>query len=156
MVIRQVTILLLLWCQRFHWNLLSLWIAVIRVNTYRTNKMAIASGNMVFYYMARDNLCFLTLCEDAYPKRLAFLYLEDIADITLNELQREYGINVSFYLQCDRRGWDDSMYICICLYIYIIYIFIHDTTEYVLQEMRIPILSMNFFVMIQKINLHIC
>ena len=31
-----------------------------------------------------------------------------------------------------------------------------DTTEYVLQEMRIPILSMNFFVMIQKINLHIC
>ena len=79
--------------------------------------MAIASGNMVFYYMARDNLCFLTLCEDAYPKRLAFLYLEDIADITLNELQREYGINVSFHLQCDRRGWDDSMYICICLYI---------------------------------------
>ena len=59
---------------------------------------------MVFYYMARDNLCFLTLCEDAYPKRLAFLYLEDIADITLNELQREYGINVSFYLQCPRRG----------------------------------------------------
>jgi Regulated-SNARE-like domain len=56
--------------------------------------MAIASEKMVFYYMARDNLCFLTLCEDAYPKRLAFLYLEEIADIILNELQREYGTNV--------------------------------------------------------------
>ena len=57
--------------------------------------MAIASGKMVFYYMARDNLCFLTLCEDAYPKRLAFLYLDEIADIIINELQREYGTNVS-------------------------------------------------------------
>jgi vesicle transport protein SEC22 len=58
--------------------------------------MAIASDKMVFYYMARDNLCFLTLCEDTYPKRLAFLYLDDVADIILNELQREYGTNVSF------------------------------------------------------------
>ena len=57
--------------------------------------MAIASEKMVFYYMARDNLCFLTLCEDAYPKRLAFLYLDEIADIIINELQREYGTNVS-------------------------------------------------------------
>jgi vesicle transport protein SEC22 len=57
--------------------------------------MAIASDKMVFYYMARDNLCFLTLCEDAYPKRLAFLYLEEIADIVLQELLREHGSNVS-------------------------------------------------------------
>jgi vesicle transport protein SEC22 len=58
--------------------------------------MAIASDKMVFYYMARDNLCFLTLCEEAYPKRLAFLYLDEIADIILQELLREYGSNVSF------------------------------------------------------------
>lgn len=59
--------------------------------------MAIASDNMVFYYMARDNLCFLALCEDAYPKRLAFLYLEEIADIIMQELLREYGSNVSSF-----------------------------------------------------------
>ncbi len=91
---------------------------------------------MVFYYMARDNLCFLTLCEDAYPKRLAFLYLEDIADIILNELQREYGTNVS-YLQCDA-------------YIYVGYRRYpsrHRVCYF--AEMRIPILSMNSFVMIQ-------
>jgi Regulated-SNARE-like domain len=59
-----------------------------------TNKMAIASDRMIFYYMARDNLCFLTLCEEAYPKRLAFLYLDEIADLILQELLQEYGSNV--------------------------------------------------------------
>ena len=55
---------------------------------------------MIFYYMARDNLCFLALCEEAYPKRLAFLYLEEIADIILQELLREYGSNVSWFSLC--------------------------------------------------------
>lgn len=62
--------------------------------------MAIASENMVFYYMARDNLCFLTLCEEAYPKRLAFLYLDEIADIILHELLQEYGTNVRIECSC--------------------------------------------------------
>ena len=57
--------------------------------------MAIASENMVFYYMQRDSLCFLTLCEEKYPKRLAFLYLEEVADLILQELSNEYGANVS-------------------------------------------------------------
>lgn len=56
--------------------------------------MAIGSDRMVFYYMARDNLCFLTLCEESYPKRLAFLYLDEIADLILQELLQEYGTNV--------------------------------------------------------------
>jgi Regulated-SNARE-like domain len=65
-----------------------------------TNKMAIASDRMIFYYMARDNLCFLTLCEEAYPKRLAFLYLDEIADLILQELLQEYGSNVRKFLEC--------------------------------------------------------
>lgn len=55
------------------------------------NKMSIQSERMVFYYMQRDNLCFLTLTEDSYPKRLAFLYLEEVADAVLQELVREFG-----------------------------------------------------------------
>lgn len=50
--------------------------------------------NFVFSYMMRDNLCFLVLTESAYPKRLAFLYLEDIADLILSELVREFGNEV--------------------------------------------------------------
>jgi vesicle transport protein SEC22 len=57
--------------------------------------MTIASGQYCFYYMARENLCFLTLCEESYPKRMAFLYLEEIADVVMQELVREYGNDVS-------------------------------------------------------------
>jgi vesicle transport protein SEC22 len=56
--------------------------------------MAIASDKMVFYYLSRDNLCFLTLCEESYPKRQAFLYLDEIADIIMAELLKEHGTNV--------------------------------------------------------------
>jgi vesicle transport protein SEC22 len=57
--------------------------------------MSIQSGQMVFYYMARDNLCFLTLCEDSYSKRLAFLYLEEVADAISQEMIKDYGSEVS-------------------------------------------------------------
>jgi hypothetical protein len=57
--------------------------------------MAISSGDKVFYYMTRESLCFLTLAEARYPKRLAFLYLDEIGDLILGELVREFGNNVS-------------------------------------------------------------
>jgi vesicle transport protein SEC22 len=60
--------------------------------------MSIQSEKYNFYYMARENLCFLTLCEESYPKRLAFLYLEEIADVIMQELVREYGNDVSRHL----------------------------------------------------------
>lgn len=56
--------------------------------------MSISSGKYCFYYMARENLCFLTLCEESYPKRMAFLYLEEVADVILQELIREHGNDV--------------------------------------------------------------
>lgn len=57
--------------------------------------MSIVSGDKVFYYMSRDSLCFLTMTESRYPKRLSFLYLDEIADIVLTELVNEFGNNVS-------------------------------------------------------------
>jgi hypothetical protein len=57
--------------------------------------MSIVSGNNVFYYMTRESLCFLVMTESRYPKRLAFLYLDEIGDLVLGELVREFGNNVS-------------------------------------------------------------
>lgn len=57
--------------------------------------MAITSGDKVFYYQTRDSLCFLTMTEAKYPKRLAFLYLDEVCDIVLQELVQEFGGNVS-------------------------------------------------------------
>jgi hypothetical protein len=59
--------------------------------------MSIASGNMTYFYMQRDSLCFLTLTEESYPKRLAFLYLEEVADAILQEFLQEYGKDVSSF-----------------------------------------------------------
>ena len=66
-------------------------------NKNRANKMSIAAGDKVFYYMTRDSLCFLTMTEARYPKRLAFLYLDEVGDVLLQELVREFGNNVSSF-----------------------------------------------------------
>jgi vesicle transport protein SEC22 len=57
--------------------------------------MSIVSGDAVFYYMSRESLCFLTMAEPRYPKRLAFLYLDEVADLILAELVSEFGNSVS-------------------------------------------------------------
>jgi len=52
--------------------------------------MSITSGQYNFYYMVRDSLCFLTMTEASFPKRVAFLYLDEVADCVLAELASEY------------------------------------------------------------------
>lgn len=65
-------------------------------------RMSVDSGDRVFSYMTRDNLCFLVLTEAQYPKRLAFLYLEDIADLILSEMTKEFGNEVRYFdLSCE-------------------------------------------------------
>lgn len=66
-----------------------------KITTGTPTKMSITSGDMVFYYMTRDSLCFLTMAESRYPKRLAFLYLDEICDMILSELVKEFDSNVS-------------------------------------------------------------
>uniref|UniRef100_A0A7R9ZLP6 V-SNARE coiled-coil homology domain-containing protein n=1 Tax=Craspedostauros australis TaxID=1486917 RepID=A0A7R9ZLP6_9STRA len=65
---------------------------ILRKLTHGTpNKMSIVSGDRVFYYMSRDTLCFLVMTESRYPKRLSFLYMDEVADLILNELVGEFG-----------------------------------------------------------------
>jgi vesicle transport protein SEC22 len=64
------------------------------------SKMSIdTSNNLIFHYLVRDTLCYLTLTEQSYPKRLAFLYLEEIADAFLESLANDYG----------DPGWRDAI-----------------------------------------------
>lgn len=63
-------------------------------------KMSIdTSNNLCFHYTVRNSLCYLTLTEKSYPKRLAFLYLEEIADAFLESLANDYG----------DPGWRDAI-----------------------------------------------
>jgi len=57
-----------------------------------TAKMSIdTSGKLIFHYLIRDNICYLTLTEQSYPKRLGFLYLEEIADAFIEEVTKDHG-----------------------------------------------------------------
>ncbi len=69
-------------------------------STTSASKMSIdTSNNLIFHYLVRDTLCYLTLTEQSYPKRLAFLYLEEIADAFLESLANDYG----------DPGWRDAI-----------------------------------------------
>ena len=48
------------------------------------------SGPLTFHYIIENNVCYLTLAERAYPKKLAFQYLEELN----NEFSRLYGSQI--------------------------------------------------------------
>ncbi|KAL4560131.1 hypothetical protein LXL04_032280 [Taraxacum kok-saghyz] len=50
------------------------------------SRMSIESGPYVFHYIIEGRVCYLTMCDRAYPKKLAFQYLEDLK----NEFERGY------------------------------------------------------------------
>jgi len=51
-----------------------------------------------FHYLIRDGICYLTLTESSYPKRLSFLYLDEISDGFVQELSKDYGDQVNIYV----------------------------------------------------------
>ena len=53
-------------------------------------KLSIDSGKYMFHYMMVNGVCFLTLTEKGYPKKLAFQYLDELS----GEFGRLYGNQV--------------------------------------------------------------
>lgn len=53
--------------------------------------MSIESNAYLFHYMIDNGICYLTLTDKSYPKRLAFLFLEDISREFEAELKAEHG-----------------------------------------------------------------
>eukprot|EP01018_Ginkgo_biloba_P018689 Gb_30969 [translate_table: standard] len=47
------------------------------------SRMSIRIEPYCFHYIIEDGVCYITLCDQSYPRKLAFHYLED--------LQREFG-----------------------------------------------------------------
>lgn len=54
------------------------------------NRMTIESGKYLFHYLIENGVCFLTLTEKGYPKKLGFQYLEELS----GEFSRLYGTQV--------------------------------------------------------------
>ncbi|XP_042068294.1 25.3 kDa vesicle transport protein-like [Salvia splendens] len=51
------------------------------------SRMSIETGPYIFHYIIEERVCYLTMCDRAYPKKLAFQYLEDLK----NEFEGVYG-----------------------------------------------------------------
>ncbi|OAY81387.1 25.3 kDa vesicle transport protein, partial [Ananas comosus] len=54
---------------------------------YEASRMSIETGPYYFHYIIEGRVCYLTMCDRSYPKKLAFQYLEDLK----NEFERVNG-----------------------------------------------------------------
>ena len=59
-------------------------------STSAPSRMSMETGPLTFHYIIENNVCYLTLTERAYPKKLAFQYLEELN----NEFSRLYGSQI--------------------------------------------------------------
>ena len=50
----------------------------ISLRALPSSKMTILVDHHCFNYIVENGICFLTLCESSYPRKLAFHYLEDL------------------------------------------------------------------------------
>ena len=62
-----------------------------KLNTRSAAKMSIESNPYVFHYMIENGICYLMLSDKNYPKRLAFLFLEEIGREFVSSLRVEHG-----------------------------------------------------------------
>lgn len=50
-----------------------------RLNRNPEQQATIESGPYAIHYLIQDQICFLTVCDRSYPRKLAFTYLSDLA-----------------------------------------------------------------------------
>lgn len=87
-----------------------------KLTSQSPTKCTIETGPYLFHYLIEDDVCYLVLCEKSFSKRLAFSYLEDLAQ----EFSSQYGKRVSSanrpysfiefdtYIQKARKSFVDS------------------------------------------------
>ena len=62
-----------------------------RCANIRARGVLISASCVARSYMIEDGICYLTLTDKTYPKRLAFLFLEDISREFVLDLKSEHG-----------------------------------------------------------------
>uniref|UniRef100_A0A8R7TTE8 Longin domain-containing protein n=1 Tax=Triticum urartu TaxID=4572 RepID=A0A8R7TTE8_TRIUA len=57
---------------------------------HESSRLSIETGPYYFHYIIESRVCYLTMCDRSYPKKLAFQYLEDLK----NEFERVNGSQI--------------------------------------------------------------
>ncbi|KAI5282728.1 Vesicle-Trafficking Protein Sec22B [Manis pentadactyla] len=61
-----------------------------KLNEQSPTRCTLEAGAMTFHYIIEQGVCYLVLCEAAFPKKLAFAYLEDLH----SEFDEQHGKKV--------------------------------------------------------------
>lgn len=87
-----------------------------RLNAQSPDRCTLEAGGLNFHYFIALGVCYLTLCEASFPKKLAFAYLEALH----NEFNDQYGrrvptvtrpysfIEFDTYIQKTKKSYVDS------------------------------------------------
>uniref|UniRef100_A0A0K8TP47 Putative vesicle-trafficking protein sec22b-b n=1 Tax=Tabanus bromius TaxID=304241 RepID=A0A0K8TP47_TABBR len=62
-----------------------------KLGAHSPPRCSIETGNYLFHYLIENDVCYLVMCDKLYSKRLAFNYLEDLAQ----EFHANYGRRVN-------------------------------------------------------------
>ena len=89
-----------------------------RLNRNSEQQASIESGRYSLHYVIQDSVCFLCICDQSYPRKLAFTYLSDIAqEFTttypsgqyLSSTLRPYAfVEFDTYIQRTKKAYQDS------------------------------------------------
>ncbi|GCC21726.1 hypothetical protein chiPu_0020201 [Chiloscyllium punctatum] len=87
-----------------------------KLNEQSPTRCTLQAGSMTFHYVIEKGVCYLVLCEAAYPKKLAFAYLEDLqAEFDeqhgkrVPTVSRPYSfIEFDTYIQKTKKSYIDS------------------------------------------------
>ncbi|CAJ1071921.1 vesicle-trafficking protein SEC22b-A [Xyrichtys novacula] len=87
-----------------------------KLNAQSPDRCTLEAGDMNFHYVIAQGVCYLCLCDSAFPKKMAFAYLEDLH----SEFYEQYGkkvptitrpysfIEFDTYIQKTKKSYIDS------------------------------------------------
>ncbi|XP_008281053.1 vesicle-trafficking protein SEC22b-A [Stegastes partitus] len=87
-----------------------------KLNAQSPDRCTLEAGDMNFHFLIAQGVCYLSLCEASFPKKMAFAYLEDLH----NEFYDQYGrrvptvtrpysfIEFDTYIQKKKKSYVDS------------------------------------------------
>ncbi|GAA6222579.1 vesicle-trafficking protein SEC22b-A [Lates calcarifer] len=87
-----------------------------KLNAQSPDRCTLEAGDMNFHYLISQGVCYLSLCEASFPKKMVFAYLEDLH----NEFHDQYGrkvptvtrpysfIEFDTYIQKTKKTYVDS------------------------------------------------
>ncbi|KAI9294613.1 snare-like protein [Neoconidiobolus thromboides FSU 785] len=88
-----------------------------KLNTNSEPRCSIESGRYILHYLIDQEICYLCICEKAYPRKLAFSYLEELAREFIGSYSAEINkpglrpyafIKFDTFIQKTKRIYQDS------------------------------------------------